>query len=130
MVVDSSALVAILFDEPDSQDYLACLEHAPRRYMSSFSWLETSVVVAAKKGKAGTKALHRLIALLPIEIIAFDATQAEIALDAWQSFGKGRHKAGLNLGDCAAYALSRTLNQPLLFKGDDFPYTDLAPALV
>jgi ribonuclease VapC len=128
MVVDSSALIAVLFGEPEAAVFLDCLEKAPRRYLSSFSWFETSVVVEAKKGPAGMQILHTLVSELPFDLIPFDASQAEIAMDAWRRFGKGRHPAGLNLGDCASYALARTLSLALLFKGEDFTKTDLARA--
>ncbi len=97
--------------------------------MSAVNRLEASIVIEARKGAAGAKAFSRLMSVAGIEVMPFDAGQAEIALDAWRRYGRGRHKASLNLGDCAAYALAKTLNEVLLFKGDDFPHTDIAAAI-
>jgi len=94
--------------------------------MSSVNFLEIGMVVEARKGDAGAKALRKVLFESEIEIVPFDSGQAEIALDAWWRYGKGRHKAGLNFGDCAAYALAKTSNEPLLYKGSDFPETDVA----
>jgi ribonuclease VapC len=96
--------------------------------MSAVSRLETAIVVEARKGETGAKSLAELLAVSEIEVVPFDSGQAEIALDAWRRYGKGRHQAGLNLGDCASYALAAVLNRPLLFKGDDFTKTDIAEA--
>ncbi|OHE67339.1 MAG: ribonuclease [Treponema sp. GWA1_62_8] len=126
MVVDSSAIVAILLGEDEGPDLLRHLDSAGRLFMSSFSWFETSVVIESKKGAEGSRLLNQFFSMFAFEFIPFDTGQAEIAMDAWRRYGKGRHKAGLNLGDCASYALARTLNRPLLFKGDDFPFTDVA----
>lgn len=128
MVVDSSALSALLFGEEGSERFAAGLASPGRKYMSALNRLETAIVVEARKGEAGAKALSALLAHAGIEVLPFDSGQAEIALDAWRRYGKGRHPAGLNLGDCAAYALASTLNQALLFKGDDFTKTDIAEA--
>lgn len=128
MVIDSSAVSAVLFGEAGSDRFVSALAAPGRKYMSAINRLEAAIVVEARKGEGGAKALSELIAVSEIEILPFDAGQAEIALDAWRRYGKGRHPAGLNLGDCAAYALSATLNRPFLFKGDDFPKTDIAEA--
>jgi len=95
--------------------------------MSAMNKLETSIVVEARKGEAGAQALSRLLATAEIEVVAFDSSQAEIAMDSWRRYGKGRHSAELNMGDCAAYALASTLNATLLYKGKDFSKTDIAP---
>lgn len=126
MVVDSSAVAAILFAEDDSPLFIEALSRPGRRLMSAVNRLECSIVAEARKGQAGATAFSRLMAAAGVEVVAFDAGQAEIALDAWRRFGKGRHAAGLNLGDCAAYALSKLSNEALLCKGEDFPLTDLA----
>lgn len=128
LVVDSSALTAILLGEAEADQFLEKLADSGRIFMSAFSYLETAVVMEARKGPAGAGALAFLLAEAEVEMISFDSTQAEVALDAWRRFGKGRHPAGLNIGDCAAYALAKTLNRPLLFKGNDFNRTDL-PAI-
>lgn len=129
MVVDSSALLAVLLGESDAPDYADALARPGRKLMSSVSRMECGIVVEARKGEAGAKAFARLVALGGIDTVAFDAGQSEIAVDAWRRFGKGRHPAALNMGDCASYALAKLLGESLLWKGEDFSLTDLAPAL-
>jgi ribonuclease VapC len=128
VVVDSSAVSAVLFGESDADRFVSALAAPGPKYMSAVNRLEAAIVVEARKGEGGAKALAELLAVSEIEILPFDSGQAEIALDAWRRYGKGRHPAGLNLGDCAAYALAATLNRPLLFKGDDLRKTDIAEA--
>ncbi|MFA6508133.1 MAG: type II toxin-antitoxin system VapC family toxin [Treponemataceae bacterium] len=128
MVVDSSAISAVLFEETDAEKFIYALAAPERKFMSAMNRLETAIVVEARKGEAGAKALAECMVLSEIEVIPFDSGQAEIALAAWRRFGKGRHPAALNLGDCAAYALASVMNEPLLFKGDDFSKTDVAEA--
>jgi ribonuclease VapC len=128
MVVDSSALAAVLFGEEDRTRYMEALSASGRKIISAVNWLEIAMVAEARKGDPGSKALAGLMAVSGLEVIAFDVGQAEIAMDAYRRFGKGRHKAGLNMGDCAAYALAKLTNLPLLFKGGDFPKTDIAEA--
>jgi len=130
MVIDSSALLAVLFGELDAGDFIEALAFPGRKFLSSVNKLEAMIVVEARKGEAGSAALARLLATLEVETIPFDSGQAEIAMAAWRRFGKGKHAAGLNLGDCAAYALASTLNDSLLYKGGDFSKTDVAPAFV
>jgi ribonuclease VapC len=125
MIIDSSALAAVVFKEEDRRFYIEALSEPRRKYMSSVNFLEIGMVAEVKKGDAGAKALRKVLFESEIEIVAFDSGQAEIALDAWRRYGKGRHKAGLNFGDCAAYALAKTSNEPLLFKGSNFSETDL-----
>lgn len=125
MVIDTSALAAVLFGESDAFRYTAALDSAPRCFISSFTWFEAAVVTAARKGEAGIRKLHELGSEIGIDCIPFDKGQAEISFDAWLRYGKGRHPAGLNIGDCASYALARTTNNPLLFKGRDFLKTDI-----
>ena len=126
MVVDSSAFSAVLFGEDDAQRCLDALAAPERKFMSAVTRLEAGIVVEARKGAVGARALAQLLAETGTDVIPFDAGQAEIALDAWRRFGKGRHSAGLNLGDCASYALSKLMGEALLFKGDDFTHTDVA----
>lgn len=126
MVVDSSAIAAILFGEPDSEFYIDALASGERQFMSAVNRMEAGMVMESRKGSAGASALAALVANAEIEVLPFDAGQAEVALAAWRRYGKGRHPAGLNLGDCAAYALAITLDQRLLYKGDDFSKTDVA----
>lgn len=126
MVIDSSALIAVLVGEEGAGDYLDALSSAEGKYMSALNHFESAIVIASRKGEAGSKALAALVAHARIELLPFDASQSEIALDAWRRYGKGRHPAALNLGDCAAYALAMTLGQKLLFKGEGFAKTDVA----
>jgi ribonuclease VapC len=125
MVVDSSVLIAVLLMEPDAELFLNQLVVADELYLSTASLLETAMVIEYKKGSAGADKLDELLAeLLPV-IVAFDRDQALLARKAWREFGKGRHPAKLNFGDCCSYALAKQLNQPLLFKGNDFSQTDV-----
>jgi len=129
MVIDSSAILAILFGEPEADTFIEALAAPDRKFMSAVNKLEAMIVVEARKGAEGAVALVGLLAAAEIEIIPFDSGQAEIAMAAWRRYGRGRHQAGLNLGDCAAYALASTLNDALLFKGGDFSQTDIAVAM-
>jgi ribonuclease VapC len=129
MVIDSSAIASALFDEPEAGIVLDALATTERKLMSALAKLEISIAVEARKGEAGAAALARLLSEAGVEVVAFDAGQAEIALDAWRRYGKGRHEANLNLGDCASYALAKLANEALLYKGGDFAKTDVAPAL-
>ena len=126
MVVDTSAILAILFGEAEGKSFLKALSGPERKFMSAFTRLEASIVVEARKGEAGTRALTELMTASGIDTVPFDAGQAELALDAWRRYGKGRHPAGLNLGDCVSYALARFTGEPLLYEGDDFSRTDIA----
>ena len=125
MVIDSSALIAILFDEPEAAALTAALAAHPVRCISAFSLLETSVVLHRRKGLEAVQELDALLADLRVEVVPFDAIQARAARTAYEQFGKGQHRAGLNLGDCCTYALAAVRAQPLLYKGEDFPHTDL-----
>ena len=124
IVVDSSALVAIVFSEPDSETFAAKLGASPDIAMSAATLLESSIVVARAQGSEALDDLDALVALYEIEIVPFDAAQAAVARDAFLRFGKGRHKADLNFGDCMSYALAKTRNAVLLCKGADFAATD------
>ena len=129
MIVDSSAIVAILFDEPDAERYAAALQAAPRRWMSVGNALEASIVVERRGGAATADDLDRFFERFRIELVPVTTEQLAVARRAWRRFGRGNHPAGLNFGDCFAYALAETAGEPLLFKGADFALTDLAPAL-
>jgi ribonuclease VapC len=126
MVIDSSAIFAVLFGELEAPRFLRALASTDRKLMSAVGHLESAIVVEARKGAVGAKSFASLVAQAGIEVVAFDASQAEVALDAWRRYGKGRHPAALNLGDCAAYALAAVTNEELLFKGEDFSNTDIA----
>ena len=125
MVIDSSALIAILLKEAEALTFAEAIAADPRRLISAFSVLETSVVMETKKGEAGGRELDLLLHRAGIQTVSFDAEQAETARRAFRRFGKGRHAAGLNVGDCCSYALSQQSGQALLFKGDDFSKTDV-----
>jgi ribonuclease VapC len=129
MVVDSSAILAILLNEPDAQPLRAAFDVDQTRLLSAASLLEAAIVIESRKGDAGSQALDLLISKSQIRIAAVDANQVDEARRAWRRFGKGRHAAGLNFGDLFSYALSRTTGEPLLFKGEDFTRTDVARVL-
>jgi ribonuclease VapC len=126
MVLDTSAVLALLFNEPEADDIEVAIDADPVRLMSAASWLETAIVVDARLGPVGGLEFDLLVHKANIDLAAVTAEQAEAARDAWRRFGKGRHEANLNFGDCFAYALSSTSGEPLLFKGDDFAKTDVA----
>lgn len=130
MVIDSSALIAILLGEPEAEIYAKAIAGDPKRLISVFSVLEAGIVIEAKKGDSGGRELDLLIHRTNIEIVAMDPNQVDLARSAWRSFGKGRHPAGLNIGDCCSYALSKYSGEPLLFKGDDFSQTDIKCVLI
>jgi ribonuclease VapC len=130
MVVDTSALVAILLREPEADGFAGCLVDAPVRLMSAVTRVELSFVIEGRSRAAGRAELERLLRNLPIEIAAVTPQQADIAIDAFRRFGRGRHRAALNIGDCFSYALAKTLDLPLLFKGSDFIHTDIKPARI
>lgn len=129
IVVDSSALIAILRREPEADGFLRIIAEAEGCLLSSVSLLETSMVLAGRAGDATSWAeLDALIARAGIQMVAQDAELTEAARAAFLRYGRGRHPAALNLGDCASYALAKHHELPLLFKGADFPRTDLRAA--
>ena len=129
IVVDSSALIAILRREPEADDFLRVIAEAEGCLLSSVSLLETSLVLAGRTGDATSwTELDALIARAGMEVVAQDAELAEAARMAFLRYGRGRHPAALNLGDCTSYALAKHRDPPLLFKGDDFSRTDLRAA--
>lgn len=125
MVIDTSALIAILFGEPEAEVFSRAVADDPKKLISVFNALETGIVVEAKKGETGGRELDLLLHRVRIEIVAMNVDQAELARSAWRNYGKGNHPAGLNIGDCCAYALAKYSGEPLLFKGDDFKQTDI-----
>ncbi|MFT8644558.1 MULTISPECIES: type II toxin-antitoxin system VapC family toxin [Acetobacteraceae] len=129
IVLDTSALVAALRREDEADAFLRIIAETDRCPLSAVSLLETSMVLAGKVGdESAWRGLDDLIETAAIEIVPQDADQERIARDAFLRFGKGRHPAGLNFGDCASYALARAHDAPLLFKGEDFPHTDIMSA--
>lgn len=128
--VDTSALCAVLFVEPDANLFSSVLARsAGVCVMSAPTLVEVEMVIDSRLGAQGTSLLASLIEEISLEIVPFDAELARIAGAGWRRFGRGRHEARLNLGDCFAYALSKKLAAPLLYKGDDFSRTDVASAL-
>jgi ribonuclease VapC len=125
MVIDSSAIIAVLLNETNAAHIAQAIESSSQRLLSAANLLEASIVIESRKGEAGGRELDLLLYRAAIEIVAVDQDQAEIARIAWRRFGKGRHPAGLNYGDCFAYALAKTRQLPLLFQGDDFSRTDI-----
>lgn len=128
MVIDTSAIIAVLLDEADATRIAIAIEAGSPRLLSAASLLEASIVIETRKGEAGGRELDLLLYRTEIEIVAVDRDQSEIARLAWRRFGKGRHAAGLNYGDCFAYALARSRQLPLLFTGNDFTRTDIEAA--
>jgi ribonuclease VapC len=128
VILATSALLAIFFAEGERDDFLSKIGAARVVGVGSPTLVETAIVLAGRFGEAGPPRLSRIVERASIVVIPFDVRHWEVAVEAWLRFGKGRHAAGLNLGDCFSYATSRLAGQPLLCKGDDFPKTDLALA--
>lgn len=130
MIVDASAFLAILLGEPEGHGFEdAILEAASRPVMSPMNYLEAAVRVDSLNSEDKSVRFDRLFLELDIELAETTAVQARLAREAYRKFGKGNHKAKLNLGDCFAYALAKAREEPLLFKGNDFTHTDIEPAL-
>ena len=129
MVIDTSAIVAILFAEADAELFARAIASDPMRLISAGTALECSFVVESELGEEGARELDLLLLRAGIETIPFNAEQLAIARQAFRIFGKGRHPAGLNYGDCFSFALSKASGEPLLFKGSDFAKTDTRSAL-
>jgi ribonuclease VapC len=127
MVLDSSAVVAILLEEPEVSRMADALAGATDRAISTANLLEAAMVLFSRKGTT-ISAIEAELAAWGVEIVPVSLTQARLAAEAFRRFGRGRHPARLNYGDCFAYALARDRNEPLLLKGDDFAKTDVMPA--
>ncbi|OWJ67329.1 type II toxin-antitoxin system VapC family toxin [Inquilinus limosus] len=128
MVIDTSAILAIFLDEPEAADLERRIAADPVRLISAAIVLEAGIVIEARLGDTGGRELDLWLHRLDAETVPVDAEQAAMARRAWRRFGKGRHPAGLNYGDCFSYALAATRGEPLLFKGNDFSQTDLTTA--
>jgi ribonuclease VapC len=128
MVIDTSAIVAVLFNEPDAELYEAKIAHAEAPCISAASTLECCLVLEARHGPVGGTKLDTLLSEQGIEIVPFDGEQLAFARAAFRRFGRGRHTAALNFGDCFSYALAKARRLPLLFKGADFAHTDIESA--
>ena len=126
MVVDTSAVLAILFEEDDAIAFAETLSLQSKKVMSAANLLEAGIAVLGRKGPEGLSYLSELIERSDIDISPIDKALAELALEAYRAFGKGRHPAALNFGDCFSYALAKHRNEPLLAKGTDFIRTDIA----
>jgi ribonuclease VapC len=129
MILDSSALVAILFKEPEAERLAAMIRDTDTTAIAAPTLLETAIVAEGRTLPGMAEKLDALMGTIRPEIVPFTAEHASLARDAWRRYGKGRHKAGLNLGDCFSYALAKDRGQPLLFKGEDFAATDIEPAI-
>lgn len=128
MVIDTSALLSIFLGEPERKKYLELILQAERRLVAAANVLETGIVLEARRGEAAGREFDLFLLQAGLEIVPTDLDQVEIARVAWRRYGKGQHQAALNFGDCFAYALAKVSGEPILFKGNDFSHTDLAPA--
>ena len=128
MIVDTSAIVAILFDESDAEVYDEAIANATQSRMSVVNFIEAAIVVEGRSGEVAGQELDDYCQNAPIELVPVTIEQMQAARRAWRRFGKGNHPAGLNFGDCFAYGLAETAGEPLLFKGSDFALTDIEPA--
>jgi ribonuclease VapC len=128
VIVDTSAVVAILRGEPEAALLAGAIARAPMRRMSAVSFVEAGIVTDSNQNPLLSRRLDSLLSELKVSIEPVTVKQAQLAREAYRDFGKGRHRAGLNLGDCFAYALAKEAGEPLLFKGDDFCHTDVESA--
>ncbi len=129
MVLDTSAVIAILRNEPDANIYRQAIEQAETLHIGAPTLLECEIVARAALGEVGSTDLDNFLTTLFIEVAPFGRLETDYARFAYRRFGKGRHKAALNFGDCLSYATAVALHQPLLFKGEDFSQTDVESAL-
>ncbi|MBR9990241.1 MAG: type II toxin-antitoxin system VapC family toxin [Gemmatimonadetes bacterium] len=129
MVIDTSAVIAYLEREPEADRIEQRLLEADRLSISTATVVECGIVIEARRGDAGGRELDLLLHRLGVELVTVDERQTEIARSAWRRFGKGRHAAALNFGDCFSYALAQSTGQELLYIGDDFSLTDIRSAL-
>jgi len=125
MVIDTSALLAIFLAEPERKYYFDFILNAETRIISAANVLETGIVLEARRGEAAGREFDLFVVRANLEVVSVDGEQVEIARSAWRKYGKGRHPAALNFGDCFAYALAKFLGEPLLAKGTDFAQTDI-----
>jgi ribonuclease VapC len=125
MVIDTSALIAIFLGEPERKRFLDLIVEAPTRLISAANALETGIVLEARRGEAAGREFDLFLVRSNLEVVPVDSEQVEIARSAWRKYGKGRHPAGLNFGDCFAYALAKSSDELLLAKGEDFSLTDI-----
>jgi len=129
VVIDSSAIVALLLREPDADDVAGAIDEAPVLRVSAATLVETSIVMTRRRGEAGVVAVDHLLLSVGVAVDAVTRAQARTAREAYIRFGKGRHPAALNFGDCFSYALAKHKGEPLLCLGEDFARTDIRLAL-
>lgn len=129
MVIDTSAVIACLLDEPERAGFVQAIGAATVRLISVVGFVEASLVILGRKGGIGLTDLEDFLHDGGIERVAVDERQADAAVEAFRRFGRSRHPARLNIGDCFAYALAKVTSEPLLFKGSDFSQTDITPAM-
>jgi ribonuclease VapC len=130
VILDSSAIVAVLRAEPEAPDFAKAIQVAQSRRISAVSYVEAAVAIDKSKNAVASRRFDEFFRASGIAVEAVTPRQAEIARYAYRDFGKGRHKAGLNFGDCFAYALAKEMDEPLLFKGNDFRHTDVEVAKI
>ena len=128
MVIDTSALLAILLNDPERRRYNKLIAASRKRLLSAASLVETGMVLEVRSGEGAGRELDLFLHRAKFEVVPLDADQAEIARTAFRHYGKGSHPAGLNFGDCLAYAAAKATGEPLLFKGGDFSKTDIPAA--
>ena len=128
MILDTSALIAILYREPEAENFVQRIHEAETCRMSVATWLELAIVVERQLGPEGTRQAEIFLRRAGIVIEPLTVEQGELARQGFLDFGKGRYRAGLNYGDCFAYALAKATGEPLLFKGNDFSQTDIPAA--
>jgi ribonuclease VapC len=126
MVIDTSAFAAIFFAEPERQKFLAAITAAGTRLVSAATVLETGIVLEARQGEAAGREFDLFVVRANLQVVPVDAEQSDLARSAWRRYGKGRHPAALNFGDCFVYALAKSSGEPLLAKGTGFSQTDIA----
>lgn len=128
MILDTSAIIAVLRAEPEAPEFVEAIESAPKCHVSAVNYVEAAIVIDSGKDAIASRRFDDFFRASGIVIETVTPRQAEIARDAYRDFGKGRHKAGLNFGDCFSYALAKETDESLLFKGKDFSHTDVEPA--
>ncbi|RYG86495.1 MAG: type II toxin-antitoxin system VapC family toxin [Alphaproteobacteria bacterium] len=129
MVVDSSALIAILRGEPEGPAFRNAIRTAPNRLLSAPTRVKAGMVALGRRGEPGLEQMQALIERLELEVVPLSDDHGKLAIEAFRRFGKGRHPAGLNYCDCLSYALAKATGEPLLFKGDNFAHTDIRRAV-
>lgn len=125
MVIDTSALAAIFFGEPERGKFLNAIASSSAKLISASTILEAGIVIESRQGDAAGREFDLFVVRASLQIVPVDAEQVDLARSAWRKFGKGRHPAGLNFGDCFTYALAKSTGEPILAKGTDFRITDI-----